>query len=293
MRVKILVIAMVILCIIGGIGPVLADSNGGGNAGGNGGNGGNGGTDSSSSSGSSSSDSGSSSSSGSDQSSSSGNDQTSSTSGSRVETSGTQSMDQSHVLDQSGSQDQTQSADQSRLQDQSSSQSPDQIQQQDQLYQKDVTQYFSQVQDRQQQLLRDPSLDHEQVNYDLALYSLSISGTVTGNESPNLTRLFQQIEQSQAITDQAQQQIRDRDPLTRTLVGGDAQAASTLLQTTSQNMDRIREMDQLIQNCTTCDPQIQQQLHDQLQVLAQNQTQLQDQARQEQNNKGWFGWLFR
>ncbi len=208
-------------------------------------------------------------------------------------------MDQSHLLDQSGSQDQTQSTDQSRLQDQSSSQSPDliqqqdQISQQDQIYRQDVTQYFSEVQQRQQLLQNDPSLSPEQRSYDLATYSLSRAGTVTSSDSPDITRLYQQIEQTTTTISQAQQQIRDRDPLTRTLVGGDTQAASTLLQTTSQNLDRIREMDQLIQSCTTCDPQIQQQLHDQLQVLAQNQTQLQDQARQEQNNKGWFGWLFR
>ena len=202
-------------------------------------------------------------------------------------------MDQSHLQDQSGSQDQSHSADQSRLQDQSLSQSPDQVQQQDQIYRQDVTQYFSEVQQRQQLLQNDPSLSPDQRSYDLATYSLSIAGTVTSSNSPDITRLYQQIEQTTTTISQAQQQIRDRDPLTRTLVGGDTQAASTLLQTSSQNLDRIREMDQLIQSCTTCDPQIQQQLHDQLQVLAQNQTQLQDQARQEQNNKGWFGWLFR
>ena len=208
-------------------------------------------------------------------------------------------MDQSHVLDQSGSQDQTQSTDQSQLQDQSSSQSPDQIQQQDQIsqqdqiYRQDVTQYFSEVQQRQQLLQSDPSLSPDQRSYDLATYSLSRAGTVTSSDSPDITRLYQQIEQTTTTISQAQQQIRDRDPLTKTLVGGDTQAASALLQTTSQNLDRIREMDQLIQSCTTCDPQIQQQLHDQLQVLAQNQTQLHDLAQQEQNNKGWFGWLFR
>jgi len=214
-------------------------------------------------------------------------------------------MDQSHLQDQSGSQDksgsqdQSQSTDQSRLQDQSSSQSPDQVQQQDQIsqqdqiYRQDVTQYFSEVQQRQQLLQSDPSLSPDQRRYDLATYSLSLAGTVTSSDSPDITRLYQEIEQTMTTISQAQQQIRDRDPLTRTLVGGDAQAAQTLLQATSQNLDRIREMDQLIQSCTTCDPQIQQQLHDQLQVLAQNQTQLQDLAQQEQNNKGWFGWLFR
>jgi len=208
-------------------------------------------------------------------------------------------MDQSHLQDQSGSQDQSQSTDQSRLQDQSSSQSPDQVQQQDQIsqqdqiYRQDVTQYFSEVQQRQQLLQSDPSLSPDQRKYDLATYSLSIAGTVTSSDSPDITRLYQQIEQNTTTISQAQQQIRDRNPLTRTLVGGDAQAAQTLLQTTSQNLDRIREMDRLIQSCTTCDPQIQQQLHDQLQVLAQNQTQLQDLAQQEQSNRGWFGWLFR
>jgi hypothetical protein len=188
---------------------------------------------------------------------------------------------------------QDQSQDKTRLQDQSSSPSPDRTQDQDRIYEENVTRYFAQVQDRQQDLLRDPSLSTDQQNYDLALYSLSIAGNVTGSESPDLTRLYQEIAQTTPILDQAQRQIHDRDPLSRTLFGGDAQAAQTLLQTTSQNQDRIREMEQLLQNCTTCDSQVRLQLEEQLQVLSQNQTRLRELALQEQNNKGWLGWLFR
>ena len=177
---------------------------------------------------------------------------------------------------------QDQSQDKTRLQDQSSSPSPDRTQDQDRIYEENVTRYFAQVQDRQQDLLRDPSLSTDQQNYDLALYSLSIAGNVTGSESPDLTRLYQEIAQTTPILDQAQRQIHDRDPLSR-----------TLLQTTSQNQDRIREMEQLLQNCTTCDSQVRLQLEEQLQVLSQNQTRLRELALQEQNNKGWLGWLFR
>lgn len=156
-----------------------------------------------------------------------------------------------------------------------------------------MTRYFSEVQQRQQELQSEPGLSNDQRNYELATYSLSIAGSVARNDSPDLTRLYQEIQQSMTTIDQTQQQIRDRDPLTRTLLGGDAQAAQTLLQTTTQNQDRIREMDQLLLNCTTCDSQVRQQLEDQLQVLSQNQTQLQQYAQQELNNRGWFGWLFR
>jgi hypothetical protein len=79
----------------------------------------------------------------------------------------------------------------------------------------------------------------------------------------------------------------------RMLIGGDQEAAGLLIQYADQNQQRIRQMEQLLANCTDCDSQIRLMLEDQVLALSQEQNRLLTLGQQEQADRGLFGWLFR
>ncbi len=159
----------------------------------------------------------------------------------------------------------------------------------DLIRQRDRDIFLQQISGQQQNLSRDR--DQEQVQVDLALYALSLSSNVSGSTAPQLTRLAAEVNSSYAAALQAQQQIQQRDYFSRTLFGGDTQAAGLVLQYADQNQQRLSEMNQLLMNCSDCDPQVRQMLEEQVKVLSQEQNRLTVIAEQEQRDKGLFGWL--
>ena len=76
------------------------------------------------------------------------------------------------------------------------------------------------------------------------------------------------------------------------LFGGDLSAAGMLIQYTDQNQQRIQQIQQLIANCSDCDPQVRTILEEQVQVLSQEQNRLITIGQEEQVNRGLLGWLF-
>jgi Beta-propeller domains of methanol dehydrogenase type len=160
----------------------------------------------------------------------------------------------------------------------------------DLIRQQDRDYFFDQIKEQQQNLSRDRDQDQAQV--DLALYALSISANVSGSTEPQLTRLAAEVNSSFTAALQAQQQIQNRDSFSRVLFGGDQQAAGLLLQYSDQNQQRIQEMEQLLMNCSDCDPQVRLMLEEQVKVLSQEQNRLTVIGQQEQGEKGLFGWLF-
>ncbi len=171
-------------------------------------------------------------------------------------------------------------------------QSQDQSQSRDQTVLND--QYLQQVHDRQSQLMQDRQLaqDPQMLNRDLALYSITIAGNVTGMNGSHFAQLADQINQTYASTDQLQTRIENRDPITRFFLGGDATAAQALLQDTTQNQDRIRLMEQDLQSCD-CNQTIHDQLQQQLTTISQDQDRLRTLANQTIQDKGVFGGFFR
>jgi hypothetical protein len=162
----------------------------------------------------------------------------------------------------------------------------------DLIRQQDRDYFFDQVKEQEQNLLHDRDQDRDQVHIDVALYALSISANVSGSSEPQLTRLAAEVNSSYADALKAEQQIQNRDSFSRTLFGGDQQAAGLLLQNADQNQQRLSEMNQLLMNCSDCDPQVRVMLEEQVKVLSQEQNRLTVLAQQEQRDKGLFGWLF-
>ncbi|HPH35128.1 MAG TPA: DUF2202 domain-containing protein [Methanoregulaceae archaeon] len=160
----------------------------------------------------------------------------------------------------------------------------------DTIRQKDRDNFLQQISQLEQNLSRDQERDQAQV--DLALSTFAIAGSVTGDAGPELTRLTGEIHQSLAAAYQAEQQINTRSSFMRMLIGGDRDAAGLLIQYADQNQQRIQAMEQLLANCSDCDPQVRVKLEEQVQTLSQEQNRLLTLGQQEQGDRGLFGWLF-
>ncbi len=163
----------------------------------------------------------------------------------------------------------------------------------------DTDEFFIQIREREQELLEDrdrdqlQDRDRDQLNRTLALYTLSVAGNVTGQSGPELIRLAAQVNASLENATRAEVQIQERSTIIRTLFGGDPDAAGILIRTAEQNTERIRLMEQLVQNCSDCDPAVQEQLMEQIRSLEQEQNRLTVLGNRELEDTGLFGWLFR
>jgi len=156
------------------------------------------------------------------------------------------------------------------------------------ILQRDRDHFLQQVGMRQQNLSAEP----EGAQVHTALYAFSIAGNVTGSSGPELARLGAELNTSSAAAYAAEEQIKNRNSLMRMLYGGDREAAGLLIQHADQNRQRIQTMEQLIANCSECDPQVRLMLEEQVQVLSQEQNRFTVLGQEEQADKGLFGWLF-
>lgn len=156
------------------------------------------------------------------------------------------------------------------------------------ILQRDRDHFLQQVGMRQQNLSGEP----ERAQVHTALYAFSIAGNVTGRDGPELARLGAEMNASFAAAYAAEEQIKNQNSLMRMLYGGDREAAGLLIQYADQNRQRIQTMEQLIANCSDCDPQVRLMLEEQVQVLSQEQNRLITLGQEEQADKGLFGWLF-
>ena len=156
------------------------------------------------------------------------------------------------------------------------------------ILQRDRDHFLQQMGMRQQNLSGQP----EGAQVHTALYALSIAGNVTGRDGPELARLGAELNTSFAAAYAAEEQIKNQNSLMRMLYGGDREAAGLLIQYADQNRQRIQTMEQLIANCSDCDPQVRLMLEEQVQVLSQEQNRLITLGQEEQADKGLFGWLF-
>lgn len=133
--------------------------------------------------------------------------------------------------------------------------------------------------------------DRQQARVDVALYAFSRAGDVAAGAGPEFNRLAGVINASRAATNQAEYQVQSRSSFSRMLFGGDQDAAGQLIRYADQNRQHIALMEQLVANCSACDPQVKNALMEQVQVLSQEQNRLTAIGRQEQADRGLFGWL--
>lgn len=160
----------------------------------------------------------------------------------------------------------------------------------DLIRQRDRDLFLQQVSLQEQNLTRDQDRIHATV--DVALYAISGSKNVTGSSGSGLARLGMEVNNSRAAVFEAEQRIQTRNPISRMLFGGDQEAAGLLIRAADQNRQHIQEMEQLVSNCTDCDPQVQGLLEQQLTILSQEQNRITAIGQQEQSEKGLFAWSF-
>lgn len=134
--------------------------------------------------------------------------------------------------------------------------------------------------------------DWQKAQVDVALYAFSSAGNVTAGAGPEFNRLAGEINASRTATNQAEYQVQTRSSFSRMLFGGDQDAAGLLIQYADQNRQHIALMEQLVANCSACDPQVKNVLMEQAQVLSQEQNRLTSIGRQEQAERGLFGRLW-
>jgi hypothetical protein len=160
----------------------------------------------------------------------------------------------------------------------------------DTIRQRDRDNFLQQVSQMEQDISRDQ--DRVQAQVDIALYALSNTGNLTGSSGPELNLLAAEINTTYADALRAEQQISTRSSFMRMLIGGDQEAAGLLIQYADQNQQRIQLMEQLLTNCSDCDPQVRMMLEEQVQALSQEQNRILTLGQQEQGDRGLFGWLF-
>jgi hypothetical protein len=124
----------------------------------------------------------------------------------------------------------------------------------------------------------------------LAVYAFTAAEALAGETGPQLSQHAQQINASLQVTVQAEEQIHTRSSLVRFFLGGDQAAADEILQQVEQNQNRLQEMNQLLAQCE-CDDDTKAMLQEQLQNIEQEQNRLQTLAQEEQQDRGFFGWL--
>ncbi len=107
----------------------------------------------------------------------------------------------------------------------------------------------------------------------------------------NVTRLETELRESLNTTTQAEIRIKERNQVIRFFIGGNDSAARQILRELEQNQDRIREMQQLIDQCN-CSQDIQDLLREKLRETEQEQARLRTLAQQEIDDTGLVGWIW-
>jgi hypothetical protein len=124
----------------------------------------------------------------------------------------------------------------------------------------------------------------------LAVHTLLAMENLSGGIGPQVSVIAREFNNSAQSTWQYEDRIRNRDPVTRLLFGGDQAAAGELNGLAIQNENRIRQIEQLM-NSATLDPETRAMLEEQLRTLEQENTRLAGVSAAEQKDLGIFGWI--
>ena len=113
---------------------------------------------------------------------------------------------------------------------------------------------------------------------------------LTDGIGPQVSAIARDFNNSQQSSDRLEAQIQNRGGFTRFLFGGDANAATELQNITAQNRIRIAELQQLASQANL-DPDVRALYLEQIAVLQNEQTRLDQLAAGEKKDRGLFGWL--
>lgn len=135
-----------------------------------------------------------------------------------------------------------------------------------------------------------PSTWKNQNQVRTAVHTLLAAGEMDGGIGGNISAIAREFNNSVQTRMMAEQQIQERQGLTRLLFGGDQEAVAALCQNLNQTSEQIREMQRLVENCT-CDNQTRTLLMNQLAVMEEDQARLSALVQNETDAQGLFGWL--
>lgn len=125
----------------------------------------------------------------------------------------------------------------------------------------------------------------------LAVHTLLAMENITGGIGPQVSLIARDFNNSAQATWQYEVRIQNRDAFSRFFFGGDRTAAGEVTNLTYQNQNRIRQIEQLL-NTGTLDAETKTLLQEQLQIMQQENTRLNQIASSEQQNRGLFGGFF-
>jgi hypothetical protein len=174
------------------------------------------------------------------------------------------------------------------------------VQQREEVRAQNVSELRELVQQREQEMNQEIQAleEHQQLVYQnqnrvrLAVQSLFAMEELVGSIGPQVSQIADEINTSVQATIQAEERIQARNTIVRFFAGGDEAAAQEIEQQVIQNQERIRELQQLQEECD-CDEQVRAILQEQIQNVEQEQTRLQQVAQNELTDKGLFGWLWK
>ncbi len=132
---------------------------------------------------------------------------------------------------------------------------------------------------------RDRAMDQDRTR--LTLQQLLQTQQNISGIDPQLEALANQLNTSMQSTINAENKIRARNFFVSFFFGGDKTTAQQMLQTVSQNQQRIRQMQQIVDDCQ-CNEQLKTRLYTQLQTMTADQVRLMQMAKEELNRRGIF-----
>jgi len=122
----------------------------------------------------------------------------------------------------------------------------------------------------------------------LAVHTLLAMENITGGIGPQVSLIARDFNNSAHATWQYEVRIQNRDAFSRFFFGGDRSSAGELANLTVQNQNRIRQIEQLL-NTGTLDEETKTLLREQLQIMQQENTRLNQVSSSEQQNQGLLG----
>lgn len=126
----------------------------------------------------------------------------------------------------------------------------------------------------------------------VAVHAMLASEELTGGIGPQVSEIAKEFNNSIQSTMETEEKIKERNVIRKIFFGGDKEAAGELEQETVRNQNRIEKLNQLINQCEECSPEVKNILQEQIQLIEQEQERLSSLAQNEKGKKGLFGFLF-
>lgn len=145
---------------------------------------------------------------------------------------------------------------------------------------------MEQLKDKEQKVYQNQNRVREAVHAMLAMEDL------VGGIGEQVSAVAKTFENSVQNTIKAEEKIQSKGGFARFFTGGDHKSAEAIEAEVMQNMERIKELKQLKEQCQ-CEEEVQNLFQEQIALMEQEQTRLGELAVKEQKSKGIIGWIWK